>query len=210
MFRHSQSSLRSCWRGRSVSRWPAVNEAPDSRAAAQAGSAASTPAAGASLGSGRTATPKPTIDMAKIAERGSEEGLRLHRRARRRARREPAEVDSAAEHLEPRRRHSRIGRDGEGLLRAARMPGVARLRRRHHRVGRAGQPGRLREVRRRRAEQTIAIYWQYDTMPVTQPDAWMAPPFEGRLVEQAPFKKVLIGRGADQLQGAADGRSGTR
>ncbi len=42
-------------------------------------------------------------------------------------------------------------------------------------------------------------------MPVTQPDLWKAPPFEGRLVEQAPFKKVLIGRGADQLQGPADG-----
>jgi acetylornithine deacetylase/succinyl-diaminopimelate desuccinylase-like protein len=41
----------------------------------------------------------------------------------------------------------------------------------------------------------------YDTMPVTQPDAWMAPPFEGRLVEQAPFKKVLIGRGATNSKG---------
>ena len=29
------------------------------------------------------------------------------------------------------------------------------------------------------APRTIAIYWQYDTMPVTQPDAWIAPPFEG-------------------------------
>src|SRR5690348_10355554 len=46
------------------------------------------------------------------------------------------------------------------------------------------------------APRTIAIYWQYDTMPITQPDAWKAPPFEARLVEQPPFKKVLIGRGA--------------
>ena len=46
------------------------------------------------------------------------------------------------------------------------------------------------------APRTIAIYWQYDTMPVTQPDAWKAPPFEARIVEQAPYKKVLIGRGA--------------
>ena len=29
----------------------------------------------------------------------------------------------------------------------------------------------------------------------------MAPPFEGRLVEQAPFKKVLIGRGATNSKG---------
>jgi acetylornithine deacetylase/succinyl-diaminopimelate desuccinylase-like protein len=51
------------------------------------------------------------------------------------------------------------------------------------------------------AEKTLVIYWMYDTMPVTQPDAWIAPPFEGRLVEQAPFKKVLIGRGAVNSKG---------
>src|SRR3954466_554748 len=51
------------------------------------------------------------------------------------------------------------------------------------------------------APRTIAIYWQYDTMPITQPDAWKAPPFEARLVEQAPFKKVLIGRGATNSKG---------
>jgi acetylornithine deacetylase/succinyl-diaminopimelate desuccinylase-like protein len=51
------------------------------------------------------------------------------------------------------------------------------------------------------APRTIAIYWQYDTMPITQPDAWKAPPFEGRLVEQPPFKKVLIGRGATNSKG---------
>jgi acetylornithine deacetylase/succinyl-diaminopimelate desuccinylase-like protein len=51
------------------------------------------------------------------------------------------------------------------------------------------------------AEKTIVIYWMYDTMPVTQPDLWKAPPFEGRLVEQPPFKKVLIGRGATNTKG---------
>jgi acetylornithine deacetylase/succinyl-diaminopimelate desuccinylase-like protein len=51
------------------------------------------------------------------------------------------------------------------------------------------------------AEKTLVIYWMYDTMPVTQPDLWKAPPFEGRLVEQAPFKKVLIGRGATNSKG---------
>src|SRR5918993_5091938 len=39
------------------------------------------------------------------------------------------------------------------------------------------------------ADKTLLIYWMYDTMPVTQPDAWTYPPFEGRLVEQAPYKK---------------------
>src|SRR5262249_15100892 len=51
------------------------------------------------------------------------------------------------------------------------------------------------------APRTVAIYWQYDTMPITQPDAWKAPPFEARLVEQGPFKKVLIGRGAVNSKG---------
>ena len=51
------------------------------------------------------------------------------------------------------------------------------------------------------AEKTVVIYWMYDTMPVTQPDLWKAPPFEGQLVEQAPFKKVLIGRGATNSKG---------
>jgi acetylornithine deacetylase/succinyl-diaminopimelate desuccinylase-like protein len=51
------------------------------------------------------------------------------------------------------------------------------------------------------AEKTLVIYWMYDTMPVTQPDLWKAPPFEGRLVEQPPYKKVLIGRGANNSKG---------
>jgi len=51
------------------------------------------------------------------------------------------------------------------------------------------------------AEKTLVLYWMYDTMPVTQPDLWKAPPFEGRLVEQAPYKKVLIGRGANNSKG---------
>jgi len=29
------------------------------------------------------------------------------------------------------------------------------------------------------APRTVAIYWQYDTMAVTQPDAWHEPPFVG-------------------------------
>ncbi|MEZ5293806.1 MAG: M20/M25/M40 family metallo-hydrolase [Vicinamibacterales bacterium] len=51
------------------------------------------------------------------------------------------------------------------------------------------------------AEKTLLIYWMYDTMPVTQPDAWQYPPFEARIVEQAPYKKVLIGRGATNSKG---------
>jgi acetylornithine deacetylase/succinyl-diaminopimelate desuccinylase-like protein len=51
------------------------------------------------------------------------------------------------------------------------------------------------------AKHTIIVYWQYDTMPVTQPDLWIRPPFAGDLVAQAPYKKVLIGRGATNSKG---------
>ncbi len=51
------------------------------------------------------------------------------------------------------------------------------------------------------APRTLVLYWMYDTMPITQPDAWKSPPFEARLVEQPPFKKVLIGRGAVNSKG---------
>jgi acetylornithine deacetylase/succinyl-diaminopimelate desuccinylase-like protein len=51
------------------------------------------------------------------------------------------------------------------------------------------------------APKTLVVYWMYDTMPITQPDAWKTPPFEARLVEQAPYKKVLIGRGATNSKG---------
>jgi len=50
-------------------------------------------------------------------------------------------------------------------------------------------------------EKTLVLYWMYDTMPVTQPDLWKAPPFEARLVEQAPYEKVVIGRGANNSKG---------
>ena len=57
------------------------------------------------------------------------------------------------------------------------------------------------------APKTLLIYWMYDTMPVTQPDLWVAPPFEGRLVDgktagiDPAYKKVLIGRGATNSKG---------
>jgi acetylornithine deacetylase/succinyl-diaminopimelate desuccinylase-like protein len=51
------------------------------------------------------------------------------------------------------------------------------------------------------ADKTLVLYWMYDTMPVTQPGLWKAPPFEGRLVEQEPYAKVMIGRGATNSKG---------
>jgi acetylornithine deacetylase/succinyl-diaminopimelate desuccinylase-like protein len=54
---------------------------------------------------------------------------------------------------------------------------------------------------------TLVVYWMYDTMPVTQPDLWVAPPFEGRIVDgktagiDPTIKKVLVGRGATNTKG---------
>ncbi len=50
-------------------------------------------------------------------------------------------------------------------------------------------------------EQTLLIYWMYDTMPVTQPEAWNHPPFEGEFTTFGPFPKVMIGRGATNSKG---------
>ena len=51
------------------------------------------------------------------------------------------------------------------------------------------------------AERTLLIYWMYDTMPITQPEAWVLPPFDGEFSEFGPFKKVMIGRGATNSKG---------
>ena len=56
------------------------------------------------------------------------------------------------------------------------------------------------------APKTLATYWQYDTMPVTQPDNWIAPPFEARLVDGQTAvvpgaSRVIIGRGATNSKG---------
>jgi acetylornithine deacetylase/succinyl-diaminopimelate desuccinylase-like protein len=51
------------------------------------------------------------------------------------------------------------------------------------------------------APKTVVIYWQYDTMPVTQIDAWKVPPFDASIIEQGEFKKVLVARGATNSKG---------
>jgi len=51
------------------------------------------------------------------------------------------------------------------------------------------------------AEKTRVIYWMYDTMPITQPDLGKSPPFAANLIGQAPYAKVLLGRGASNSKG---------
>jgi acetylornithine deacetylase/succinyl-diaminopimelate desuccinylase-like protein len=53
---------------------------------------------------------------------------------------------------------------------------------------------------------TVAFWWQADTMPVTQVDNWIAPPFEARIVsgEEAVVptaSRVVIARGATNSKG---------
>lgn len=51
------------------------------------------------------------------------------------------------------------------------------------------------------APKTVVIYWQYDTMPITEPDVWKVPPFEADIIPQGNFKKVLVARGAVNSKG---------
>jgi acetylornithine deacetylase/succinyl-diaminopimelate desuccinylase-like protein len=51
------------------------------------------------------------------------------------------------------------------------------------------------------APKTVAFYWQYDTMPITQPDVWRVPPFDAAIVPQDKFQKVLVARGATNSKG---------
>jgi len=51
------------------------------------------------------------------------------------------------------------------------------------------------------AEKTLIMYMMYDTMPIFEPEKWVTPPFEGRIIEWTPFSKVLIGRGAVNTKG---------
>jgi acetylornithine deacetylase/succinyl-diaminopimelate desuccinylase-like protein len=51
------------------------------------------------------------------------------------------------------------------------------------------------------APKTVVVWWQYDTMPVTQPDVWKVPPFDAAIVEDGGFKKVLVARGATNSKG---------
>ncbi|MEZ4523466.1 MAG: M20/M25/M40 family metallo-hydrolase [Thermomicrobiales bacterium] len=51
------------------------------------------------------------------------------------------------------------------------------------------------------AEKTLLLYFMYDTMPTGDPDRWVKPPHAGEIIEQEPFKAVMIGRGTINSKG---------
>ncbi|HUR34571.1 MAG TPA: M20/M25/M40 family metallo-hydrolase [Vicinamibacterales bacterium] len=176
-------------------------QAPDIKAAAQAGTATSTPAsAGASLGIRPDGDTESTIDMTQIHNADLQKVFTYI----------DSHVDEHTQNLQKWIQQPSISNSGEGIPESAEMVKgfFEQLGCQESRVydvgttewGSQGNPVVYAKCDEG-AEKTLVIYWMYDTMPVTQPDAWIAPPFEGRIVEQAPFKKVLIGRGATNSKG---------
>ena len=119
-------------------------------------------------------------------------------------------IDAHVENLQKWIRQPSISNSGEGIPESAEMVkgffdelGCQQTRVYDVGVTEYGSPGNPVVYAKcdEGAEKTVLIYWMYDTMPITQPDAWTSPPFEARLVEQAPYKKVLIGRGATNSKG---------
>jgi len=175
--------------------------APDTKAAAQAGTASSTPAsAGARLGIRPDGDTESKIDMSQIHNDDLKKVFGYI----------DTHVDDHVVSFQKWIQQPSISNSGEGIPESAEMVKgfFEQLGCQESRVydvgttewGSQGNPVVYAKCDEG-AEKTLVIYWMYDTMPVTQPDAWIAPPFEGRLVEQAPFKKVLIGRGATNSKG---------
>lgn len=119
-------------------------------------------------------------------------------------------IDEHVENLQRWIRQPSVSNSGEGIPESAQMVqgffeqlGCQESRVYDVPMTEWGQPGNPVVYARcdEGADKTLLIYWMYDTMPVTQPDAWISPPFEANLVEYGPFKKVLIGRGATNSKG---------
>ena len=146
------------------------------------------------------ATPKSTPDMTKVS---SDELKKVYAYI-------DEHIDDHVENLQKWIRQPSISNSGEGIPESAEMVkgffeqlGCQTARVYDVGITEWGAPGNPVVYAKcdYGAPRTIAIYWQYDTMPVTQPDAWKEPPFEAQLIEQAPYKKVLIGRGATNSKG---------
>jgi acetylornithine deacetylase/succinyl-diaminopimelate desuccinylase-like protein len=125
-----------------------------------------------------------------------------------------AHIDEHVERFQKWVRQPSISNSGEGIAESAEMvkgmfDELGCQESKVYDVGMSewGQPGNPVVYARcdEGAPKTVIVYWMYDTMPVTQPDAWVVPPFEARLVDgkalNLPFPKILVGRGAVNSKG---------
>ncbi len=126
-----------------------------------------------------------------------------------------ANVDQHAENLQKWIRQPSISNSGEGIPESAEMVkgffeelGCQTARVYDTGITEYGSPGNPVVYAKcdEGAPKTLAIYWMYDTMPVTQPDNWVAPPFEARIVDGATAvvptaSRVILGRGANNSKG---------
>jgi acetylornithine deacetylase/succinyl-diaminopimelate desuccinylase-like protein len=125
-------------------------------------------------------------------------------------------IDEHVENLQKWIRQPSISNSGEGIAESAEMVkgffdklGCQQTRVYDVGITEYGSPGNPVVYAKcdEGAPKTLVIYWMYDTMPVTQPENWVAPPFEGRLVDgktaglDVNYGKVLIGRGATNSKG---------
>ena len=120
-------------------------------------------------------------------------------------------IDEHVENLQKWIRQPSISNSGEGIPESAEMvkgffdelglPADADLRRRHHRIRLARQPRRLCEMRRGRREDAADLLDVRHDADHAARRVDRRRRSKARLVEQAPFKKVLIGRGATNSKG---------
>ena len=101
-------------------------------------------------------------------------------------------IDEHAENMQKWIKQPSISNSGEGIPESAEMVKgfFEELGCQDARVYDTGRPSTAARATRwstrkcdEGAQKTVAIYWQYDTMPITQPDMWVVPPFEGRVVD---------------------------
>lgn len=52
------------------------------------------------------------------------------------------------------------------------------------------------------AEKTVIDYSMGDVMPIFRPEAWTSPPFGAQMREEPPFKRILVGRAANNEKGS--------
>jgi acetylornithine deacetylase/succinyl-diaminopimelate desuccinylase-like protein len=126
-----------------------------------------------------------------------------------------AHIDEHAENLQKWIRQPSISNSGEGIPESAEMVkgffdklGCQTTRVYDVGITEYGTPGNPVVYAKcdEGAPKTLVVYWMYDTMPVTQPDLWVSPPFEARIlngkdVGLPKYPKVLIGRGAVNSKG---------